>query len=212
MRLPMKKYTKKRRWKNFIIRNDIQLRMTFYNLLFLFIVIAIVVVATLAPLYAGFQDTENLWAQHFSGKFFIIIIDRLAKISFFIIIIGFVFNLVVSHRFCGPLVSFGKTFQKMKYGDLTRRVYLRRYDYLKPEAAQVNEMMDVLSNKLDDLKQNNLLLKDNLLKMENCGRKDAILEEYITEMKNIVNTNQCTLDQFKTIDSMSKSFSDKLAN
>jgi hypothetical protein len=96
----------------------------------------------------------------------------------------------------------------MKYGDLTRRVYLRRHDYLKPEAAQVNEMMDVFSNKLDGLKQNNLFLKDNLLKLENCGRNSAILEEYITEMKNIVNTNQCTLDQFKTIDSMSKSFSD----
>jgi hypothetical protein len=82
MRLPMKKCTNKRRLKNFLIRNDIQLRLAFYNLIFLILVIAVVVISVLAPLYEGFQNTENLWTQYFSGKFFIIIIDRLVKLTF----------------------------------------------------------------------------------------------------------------------------------
>ena len=67
-----------RKWRNFLIRKDIQLRLAVYNLLFLLFAIGVVMATALIPLYANFQNPESLWSQHFSAKFFIVIIDRLA--------------------------------------------------------------------------------------------------------------------------------------
>ena len=70
----MKTKTNKRKWRNFLIRNDIQLRLAIYHLIFLLFVIAAVVVTALAPLYAGFQGSEGVLSQYLSAKFFIVII------------------------------------------------------------------------------------------------------------------------------------------
>ena len=52
----------------------------------------------------------------------------------------------MSHRFCGPLINFGHTFAKMAEGDFSSKVHLRKNDFLKAEAAQVNAIIDRLNN------------------------------------------------------------------
>ena len=140
----MKKRNHQRKWRNFLIRKDIQLRLAIYNLLFLLLAIGVVIATALIPLYTNFQNPENLWSQYFSAKFFIVIIDRLAVAFAGIFAVAFIFQIVVTHRFAGPLINFGKTFQKITEGDLTRKISLRRKDFLHREASQVNAMTDAL--------------------------------------------------------------------
>ncbi len=147
-----------RKWRNFLIRKDIQLRLAIYNLLFLLFAIGIVMATALIPLYTNFQNPENLWSQHFSAKFFLVIIDRLAIVFAGIFALAFIFQIVITHRFAGPLINFGKTFQKITEGDLTRKISLRRKDFLHREASQVNAMTDALTKLIANIKADNDLL------------------------------------------------------
>ena len=149
----------KRKWRNFLIRKDIQLRLVIYNLIFLLLAICVVIATALIPLYTNFQNPESLWSQHFSAKFFLVIIDRLAIVFVGIFAVAFIFQIVLTHRFAGPLINFGKTFQKITEGDLTRKISLRRKDFLHKEASQVNEMSDALTTLISTVKEDlNLLL------------------------------------------------------
>ena len=146
------------KWRNFLIRKDIQLRLAIYNLLFLLFAIGVVMATALIPLYTNFQNPENLWSQHFSAKFFLVIIDRLAIVFAGIFALAFIFQIVLTHRFAGPLINFGKTFQKITEGDLTRKISLRRKDFLHREASQVNAMTDALTKLIANIKADNDLL------------------------------------------------------
>lgn len=177
----MKTDNYQRKWRNFLIRKDIQMRMVLYNLLFLLFAIGFVIVMALIPLYTNFENPDNLWSQHFSAKFFIVIIDRLVLTFAGIFTVAFIFQIVISHRFAGPLINFSKTFQKISQGDLTRKISLRRKDFLHKEASQVNAMMEAFIEVIAKIKDDNDQL---LLILEEATRgkwKDVKLEAKLSE-------------------------------
>lgn len=171
----------RRKWRNFLIREDIQLRLAIYNLLFLLVAIGFVMAMALIPLYANFQNPDNLWSQHFSAKFFLVIIDRLVLAFAGIFAVAFIFQIIITHRVAGPLINFGKTFQKISQGDLTRKITLRRKDFLHREALQVNAMTDALIQLIVKIKDDNdrLLLILEEATSGNC--KDDQLEAKLSE-------------------------------
>ncbi|MGD8264496.1 MAG: hypothetical protein PVG70_19230 [Desulfobacterales bacterium] len=187
----MHKNTNRRKWRNFLIRNDIQLRIAIYNLIFLFFVIGAVVATTLVPLYNGFQNSDNVSAQHFSAKFFIVISEQLMVAFIAIVVAGFIYNVLITHRFCGPLVNFNRTFHKITHGNLDCKISLRRHDFLKCEADQINEMIDVLSLHFNDLKQYNHLLQKRIDKLDHS-------EQSLSEIKRLADACGKTLNHFNT--------------
>jgi methyl-accepting chemotaxis protein len=54
-------------------------------------------------------------------------------------------------RFVGPLYRFRISFNQMKDGDLSFRVRLRKKDHLKDEQDAINEMLEVLAEKLGSI-------------------------------------------------------------
>ena len=99
------------------------------------------------------------WVQNVLAKLYILIMDRLIVCLGVILILGAIYTLIITHRVCGPLENFCHTFQKISQGDLTRKVFLRRNDFLKNEARQVNDMLDSLSLRLNTVKQMHLVIK-----------------------------------------------------
>jgi methyl-accepting chemotaxis protein len=142
----MKLKKNQRRFKNFMIRKDVQLPVIVINLIFLGFVCAVLILVLLSPLYHDMLSTEDLWVQHVSGSLFLILLQRLALAMLLILILATVHQVILSHRFCGPLVNFGHTFTKMADGDFSRKVHLRKNDFLKAEALQVNAIIDRLNN------------------------------------------------------------------
>ncbi len=154
-----------RHWKNFLIRRDVQLPIIMANLTFLGIVFAILVVVLLSPLYHDMLNADDLWVQNVSGHLFLILLQRIAAAMLLILVAAFVHQLVLSHRFCGPLVNFGHTFERMARGDFSRKVYLRKRDFLKAEAAQVNAVIDRLNGDADCLDEHLARIDDALAHM-----------------------------------------------
>jgi methyl-accepting chemotaxis protein len=122
------------------------------------LMVAVIVLTILAPLYLDIFQSVDLCNQYFSAKMFIILLERFAFALLILLAIAFLHQIVLTHKFCGPLVNFEKTFKRISEGDLTRKIFLRRYDFLQNEASQVNEMMDGLSNLLAKIKKENSLL------------------------------------------------------
>lgn len=134
-----------RSWKNFLVRKDVQLPIIAANLVFLTIVTAVLIAVLLSPLYYDTLNAEDLWVQQVSGSLFLILMRRIALAMLLILFLTATHQIILFHRLCGPLVNLGRTLDKMAQGDYSRRVHLRKNDFLKAEADKLNAIMDRLS-------------------------------------------------------------------
>jgi hypothetical protein len=138
--------------------------------------IAIAIIATvLSPFYSDIFQASDLMAKHHSAKLFIVLLERLSITWLFIMVISFFYFVIFTHKFCGPLVNIGHTITRITDRDFTRKVYLRKGDFLKKEANRINEMMKSLSDSIAIIKkENNLLLEDIAESMEAYGKQTEI--------------------------------------
>jgi methyl-accepting chemotaxis protein len=188
-----------RRWKNFLIRRDVQLPIIAANLVFLGAVCAVLVAVLLSPLYHDMLKAENLWVQHVSGNLFLILLQRITLAILLIVVLATAHQIVLSHRFCGPLVNFGHTFARMAKGDFSRKVHLRKNDFLKAEAAQVNAIIDRLNDDGKILHENfnRVAATLSLLSLQDAPPETAVLidklRKSVDSCRDVVSTWDPTL-------------------
>ena len=147
------------------------------------LLVAVALIATvLSPFYIDIFKTGELWVQHFSAKMFIVLLERTTIAGLFIMVFSFFYFIIVTHKFCGPLVNIGRTIARISERDFTRKIYLRRGDFLKNEAKQVNAMMTALSNSIATIKKENLLLIEDIEEsIQGCDKQteiDAKLKDF----------------------------------
>jgi len=156
--------THHRKLRSYFINKKIQLRIATTNLIYMVLVVLVVVFSILAPFYLDIFQPSELCRQYLSAKIFIVLLNRLALTVAVLLLVAFIHQIIMSHKICGPLVNFVNSFQRMKNGDLTRKIYLRRYDFLKDEARNLNDMIDGLSEMIADIKKENKLVVSSLEK------------------------------------------------
>jgi nitrogen fixation/metabolism regulation signal transduction histidine kinase len=105
-----------------------------------------------------FAGKDELWVQYLSASMFLVLLDRLVIALALIFVISFIHLIVLTHRFCGPMINIKKTIQEVARGNLTRKVFLRKNDFLKEEAAILNHMIDQLSGRFEDIRADNAVL------------------------------------------------------
>ena len=158
----MKHRKNNRKIKNYLIMKHVQLKIAITNLIYMVLLLVVVVLTILSPLYLDIFQSVELCNQYFSAKLFIVLLERLAYSLVILFILAFIHQIVITHKICGPLVNFANTFKKMSEGNLTRKIFLRRHDFLQDEAGQANEMIDVLSSFVSKIKNENRLLRATL--------------------------------------------------
>jgi methyl-accepting chemotaxis protein len=164
------------------------------------LVVSIIILAVLVPFYYDIFHSSELCRQYLSAKVFIIVLERFAIALVGLLIVAFIHQILITHKFCGPLVNFMNSFKKMSKGDLTRRIFLRRYDFLHDEAQQVNEMVDGLSDLLTKIKKENKLLISALNEVvdeDGPQEKDAISIKKATSHAQLCNE---LLSQFQLLE------------
>ena len=177
----MRRTANQRRLKNYFVANKIHFKMMLANLALMLMVFAVVIGAVLYPFYHEIFRIEDIYAQHYSAKFFIVLLDRLSIALIAVLLISLIYQMIINHKFCGPLVNFSHTFKKIIQRDFTRKVYLRRHDFLKNEAAQVNDMIDSLSDHIMTIKKDHDLL---IKALEEAAAGETTLDEY----QNVLNS------------------------
>lgn len=175
--------------------------MMLTNLVYTAMIFVLIIFGVLYQFYNDIFQLKDIYSQHYSAKFFIVLLDRLSIALIAVLLISLIYQMIINHKFCGPLVNFRHTFKKISQGDLTRKVFLRRYDFLKNEATQINEMIDSLSAHITTLKKDYgriLSVLENVSE-EKMGRVEYqnVLER-LKEQVDIFNTH---LSIFKIDDS-----------
>jgi signal transduction histidine kinase len=73
-----------------------------------------------------------------------------------------IYQLVITHRICGPLVNFTNTFARIAEGNLSQKVQIRKHDYLKEECEHINQMIAGLGRIIERMTNDHENLKTNL--------------------------------------------------
>ena len=95
------------------------------------------------------------------------------------------------HRVIGPLFRFKWAFEKISEGKLNFLVRLRKKDYLDPEAQKLNQMIDVLAEKWENLQTASLDSIKSLEKLEQSIVKKNADE---TEIRQYLQTHRKHLE------------------
>ena len=178
-----------------MIAKDIQLRIVVTNFLYLCLIALVLVLTVLSPYFYDIFNKEELWVQYLSAKTFLVLMDRLVIALPLIFVISFAHFIVLTHRFCGPMIDIKHTLQELARGNFTRKVFLRKNDFLKQEAAILNQAIDQLSGYFEDIREDNAALLDMLeARLDDCQGEDA-LAACLNEVKANANHTRNILDK-----------------
>ena len=193
----MKREANRRQLKNYLVVNKFHLKLLVINLIYVLFIFAVIIGEILFPFYQDMFKINDMYAQHYSAKFFIVLLNRLSIALLVILVFIFLYQVMVNHKFCGPLVNFSNTFQKISQGDLTRKIFLRRHDFLKNEAAQVNGMIDSLSERIMTLKKDHDSLLSALEGMSKVEMAQGEYQDALETLKKQADICNKHLSEFK---------------
>ena len=186
-----------RKIQNYLIAKDIQLRIAITNFFYLCLISLVIILAVLSPYYYDIFNNEELWVQYLSAKTFLVLLNRLVIALPLIFLISFIHFIVLSHRFCGPMVNIKKSIQEVSRGNFTRKIFLRKTDFFKDEAATVNHMIDQLSGGIEDIREHNAALLTILEKAAGADKQEAELKTLMNQAKEIAILTRDTLGKIE---------------
>ncbi len=95
------------------------------------------------------------------------------------------------HRVIGPLFRFKWAFEKISEGKLNFLVRLRKKDYLDPEAQKLNQMIDVLAGKWENVQTASL---DSIKSLEELEQSIVKKNADETEIRQYLQTHRKHLE------------------
>jgi methyl-accepting chemotaxis protein len=209
----MKSNKNRRKLRNYFISKETQRPLVVAHITYLVLVTVVIIATMLSPLYFDIFSADELWVKHFSAKMFIILIERTTIAGLFVAILSFFHFILLTHKLCGPLVNIGNTIRKITAKDLTRKVYLRKGDFLNKEANQINTMMDELSSTIEIIRKENLLLIEDLEKSKKELGEHEVIGEKLKGFQDRARRCRIQLENFQLIsDSRNNEDTDQLSN
>lgn len=195
--MPQKKY--KRKIANYLINRNVQLKLAITNLFYMVLVIATVVLMAVIPFYQDIFSLDDLCSQYLSTRLFLVLTERIIVAMIFILVLAFFHQIFTTHQICGPLYNFSRTFECIKDGDLTRKVFLRRTDMLKNEAKEINEMIDGLSAIMEGIKKEQHLLSQKLKKAVQSSSENQPYNQILLDLEKQANLCHEHLEKIKSV-------------
>jgi len=196
----MKPTQNQRKIKNYVTVNKNQFKLTLANLGFIVLIFVVIIMTVLSPFYYDIYQGSDLYVHNYSAKIFLTLLERLSLALITILLLAILYQIlqvVFTHKVYGPMVNFSKTFNRISQGDLTRKVFIRRHDFLKNEARQINEMMDALSNRITTIKTANDLLLSALDQVGNSDVEKGASKYVLDIVKKQANLCNEHLSKFK---------------
>ncbi|MBN2468373.1 MAG: methyl-accepting chemotaxis protein [Deltaproteobacteria bacterium] len=174
-----------RKIRNYLINKDIQMKIVLTNLVYMVIITTVALVVLLSPLFQDMFLSDSLDVQYKAAETFLTLLKRLVPAVVLVFVLVFIHQVLITHRICGPLVNFTHTFQRIAEGDFTRKVCLRKGDYLGEECEKINVMVDSLRHFVSTIRKDHgklvTLLEEILGRVEDLDTRTKL-----TESLNIV--------------------------
>ncbi len=156
----------------------------------------------MGPLLQDMYLSEDPGVQYQSAQAFLVLTSRLAPTFVCVVIMIVIHIIIATHRICGPMVNFEHTFERMAKGDLTRKVSLRKADYLKPEAEKINAMVDSISSMIFETKtchENLMTVLENTVQQASGMDAEGDLKQSMALLRKEAQQVQEKLDRFSLL-------------
>ncbi len=189
----------RRKLRNFLIHRQLQFKLIFTSALYMLIVCVITMGVVQFPLVYDMVFMSDINIQYRAAEVFLLVANRLIPAMICVFLLFFLHQVIVTHHMCGPLINFARTFEKVGQGDLTRKVRLRRHDYLHKESAGINRMVDSLSQLLLGIQAESVNLR---LAVEGAVTSmravdNASVQEHMGKIENRMRQLETRLAEFK---------------
>ncbi|MHC4134093.1 MAG: prepilin-type N-terminal cleavage/methylation domain-containing protein [Planctomycetota bacterium] len=136
----------------FLVNRDLQLALLFHSIFAVVAVFLIVAVAVVFPLIQSLQSVGADFAeQEERAALLLQIHEAFLPIALLTLVATALCSLRSSHRIAGPLYSIMRTLGRMRDGALPARVRTRDGDYLKAEAAAIDEILTSLRERVSGI-------------------------------------------------------------
>ena len=176
----------KRKLKNYLINKHDQLRIALQTLIYMSLIVLITVAVILYPSMSDIFYSQDLNIQYCASQSFLLLLNRLVPTMVILFIVVFLHQIVITHRIWGPLKNFTNTIERIGKGDFTRKVIIRKGDYLKEECRQINNMVDGLSKLVSNIRTNHhqliSTLEDITIPVED-GNQRKIIEDSLDTVR-----------------------------
>ena len=177
--------TYKRKLRNYLINKDLQLCLIRNNLFYMLLCVIVTVSILLYPLIHDMMFLPDIESQYHAAQTFLLLVKWLVPAILIVLVLFMGHTIIATHRICGPLVNFTHTFDRLAQGDLTRKVYIRKGDYLKSECERINLMIEgisgIITRLFDDYKK---LM--STLQILNEQAKDTEIKEKLESSLKII--------------------------
>lgn len=186
-----------RKYSNYLVKKDIQLRSILYNVIFLLIVALITLVTALAPMWQKITQSHAIEVQFYAASMLLNFLKLWIPVMSVVFIIFIVHQIVLTHRVCGPLINFMHTIRAVAAGNLTRNSHIRKADYLGDECNEINQMVDGLTDLLSEtqLEGEHLFIRFESIQPSQATQEE--LENTLHVAKEKVDTFKKALANFK---------------
>jgi methyl-accepting chemotaxis protein len=151
-----------RKFFNFIVDKDLQLRIMAYSIIYMICFTLVILCIVLYPLISDMIFSTDIEVQNIAARNFLAIGKKIVPALIAVFILFTLYQLIITHRICGPLVNFTNTFARIAEGNLSQKVRIRKHDYLKEECEHINEMIAGLARIIERVTDDHKNLKTNL--------------------------------------------------
>jgi len=139
---------KDRKLKNFLINNDVQLRVIFTSLIYMILIFMVTVGFAFKPAITTMLDSSlDIGARSEAAKVLLNLLNVMLPALLVASTLFFIHLVIILHRICGPLVAFSKFYGLVKNGKYDHPLKLRKKDLLIKECREFNDMMESLNQK-----------------------------------------------------------------
>ena len=168
-----------RKFPNYFVKKDVQLRGIFYNVIFLLIVALITLVTALAPMWQKIMQSHDIEVQFYAASMLLSFLKRWTPVMTVV------------------LINFMRTIRAVATGNLTRKSHIRKADYLKDECSEINQMIDGLTGLLAETRREGEHLHTRFESIQPLRATEEELENTLRVAKEKVDTFRKALSTFK---------------
>jgi methyl-accepting chemotaxis protein len=173
------------RRRKFIINRDLQLRLLFASLFYVFLALAVAGTGLFIPLFTELDRVGATSLKLHQTANMVLYLHENFWPAFILslVLIGFL-STRTSHRIAGPLYRIVLVLESLKKGTLPKPIHSRKGDHLHAEIEITNQMIEGLRGHAGELQQEQAALKEAIAA---CSRAigHASREELANLMKDV---------------------------
>ena len=141
------------RRKKHLVDKKLQYRLLAFNGLYFLVFVAAMAIALFAPLVSEFSVPDLSASQkgEVAAKVLYIHATFWPAVVFLLFILG-AHSVLVSNKIAGPLHRFQRMFEKIRNGDLSHTMTIRKGDYLMSEQTKITGMINALREKIERIR------------------------------------------------------------